>query len=85
MGDMEDNFCLLLSTNILPMAILNYFEFLLQNILCATDCIMLIMRLLVFFFQVLSLRQCVFMSPQIKSSALDLYRHFKAPSKPFLN
>ena len=48
MGDIEDNFSLLLSTNILPMTIMNYFEFLLQNILCATDCMMLIMRLLFF-------------------------------------
>ena len=67
---------------------MNYFEFLLQNILCATDCMMLIMRLLFFLGGggwIFSLRLCVFMSPQIKGSALNLYRHFKTPSELFTN
>jgi hypothetical protein len=85
MGDVEDNFILLLPTNILPMAVLSYFELLLQNILCVTDYIQLITWLLVFLFQVLSMRQCVFIFPKIKSSSLNLYRHFKASSKLLIN
>jgi len=47
MGDIEDKFILLLSTN--QWQYLIYFEFFLQNQLFGTDCMLLVMRLIVFF------------------------------------
>jgi len=53
MGDIEDTFFLLLSTNILSMAVLE---------LCATDYILLIMRLVVFFSFAFNGIICVYVS-----------------------
>jgi len=59
----------------------SYFEFLLQNLVCLTHCMLLTMRLVVFWL--LPMRQSVFMSPQIKMYSLSLYSCVKASCKFF--
>jgi len=55
---------------------LGCFEFLLQNLLCMTDCMLSMMRLVDFFccFQ----WDNVCLSPHVKNSTVDLYWYFTA-------
>ena len=65
------------------MAILDFFVFLLQNVLYAIDYMLLIMR--TFGFWVHSVRQPVLISPQIKNSVFSLYESFKVSSRVLIN
>jgi len=80
LGDIEDQFSLLLSTKILSMAVLELFWILVEKFPVWNRLYVSNMRL-GFYFLLLSIRKAVFMSPHIKNSAFSVYRCLKVSSK----
>jgi len=83
-GDTAGKFILLLSTNIFSMAVLELF---LIPYAKFTECnkLYVVNNETVFFSPLLSKRQSKFVCPQIKNSAIGVYRWFKTSSRVFIN